>query len=138
MYNNYSFVTTLSIVATTVGFVELSKPSPVIAATPQAIARQISVQIMGKSHRGSGVIISRQGNKFSVLTNAHVVSKADNYQIITADGVSHQSGDRTIIPNLDLALLTFKSDADYTVAAIDKSIPSVGETIYIAGCPIWR
>lgn len=130
MYNNFpfSFVTTLGIVLTTV--------SPAIAATPSAIARQISVQIMGKSHRGSGVIVSRDGDRFSVLTNAHVVSNTDSYQIITVDGVSHQIGDRTIIPNLDLAILTFNSNHNYTVAAIDDSPPSRGEIIYVAGWPL--
>ncbi|MGV2826512.1 trypsin-like peptidase domain-containing protein [Myxosarcina sp. GI1(2024)] len=133
MYNFYSF-STLGIIVT-ISPIPLSGRSPLVAATPQAIARPITVQIVGQSNRGSGVIISRDSNKFTILTNAHVVSQSDNYQAITADGVSHQIGDRTIIPNLDLALLSFTSNNNYTVAAIDNSLPSVGETIYVAGWP---
>ncbi|WP_052055505.1 trypsin-like peptidase domain-containing protein [Myxosarcina sp. GI1] len=106
-----------------------------VAATPQEIARQITVQIVGNSNRGSGVIVSREDNTFSVLTNAHVVNQTGNYRAITADGIAHQISDRTLIPNLDLALLTFTSSNNYSVAAIDNTIPSVGETIYVAGWP---
>lgn len=133
MYN-LSFTTTFGLVIATVSFIESAR-LPIVAATPQEIARQITVQIVGNSNRGSGVIVNKQGNTFSVLTNAHVVNPTGNERVITADEVVHQISDRTIIPNLDLALLSFTSNNNYPVAALDNSRLSVGETIYVAGWP---
>ena len=93
---------------------------------------QITVRIDRSNGYGSGVIVDHDGNRFYVLTNAHVVNSPNRYQIFTADGVSHQATSKVILNNLDLALLTFTSDRDYTVAAIKRKI-SVPSEIRVGG-----
>lgn len=104
--------------------------------TPQAIAQQITVRIDGQSNYGSGVIVDRERGNFQVLTNAHVINRPSAYQIITADGAAHRVSRRLIIPEVDLAILMFSSDRDYSVATVNDTPVSVGEKIYVAGYPM--
>ncbi|MGK7936496.1 MAG: hypothetical protein AB4206_11975 [Xenococcaceae cyanobacterium] len=40
-------------------------------------------------YRGSGILIARDKNVYTVLTNAHVVNQGDTREIETADGWKH-------------------------------------------------
>ena len=108
-----------------------------------AIAKLVTVRILGDRGTGSGVIIRNQGKTYTVLTNAHVVAEGggDTYTILTADGQIHKGvwlhSDR--LGNDDLALMQFSSDRLYKVVAIGNSnILSVGEIVYASGFPNWR
>ncbi|MBE9107792.1 trypsin-like peptidase domain-containing protein, partial [Nostoc cf. edaphicum LEGE 07299] len=108
-----------------------------------AIAKSVTVRILGDQGTGSGVIIRNQGKTYTVLTNAHVVAEGggDSYTILTADGQIHKGvwlhSDR--LGNDDLALVQFSSDRLYKVVAIGNShILSVGEIVYASGFPSWR
>jgi tetratricopeptide (TPR) repeat protein/S1-C subfamily serine protease len=116
-----------------------------IAATisPETIARQIVVKIQVGERRGSGTIIAKRGNRYTVLTNAHVTNKANTYRITTPDGKAHSAqcaqplnqGTCTT-KNHDLALLEFSSTQSYTVPTWgDSRALTAGETIYSAGYP---
>lgn len=108
-----------------------------------AIAKLVTVRILGNQGTGSGVIIGHQGQTYTVLTNAHVVAEigGNGYTILTADGQPHQ-GVRLHSPQLgndDIALVQFSSDRPYQVVAISNSnILSVGEIVYASGFPNWR
>lgn len=51
------------------------------------IAQQITVRIDG-ANTGSGVILERQSNNYTVVTNRHVVQETGSYTVQTHDGKS--------------------------------------------------
>ena len=100
-------------------------------------ARQISVRIFPTGESGSGVIVARRNNLYTVITNAHVVGGEDQYKIMTADGAMHSA--RRLHGNsfngLDLALITFESHNNYWVAELNLNPVAPGERLYSAGFP---
>jgi serine protease Do len=103
---------------------------------------------------GSGVIIGRkqQGDRniYTVLTAAHVVNHADrSYQVISPvplnSGVEkkrttidlNSAKDIKILPQVDLAIVTFESKNIFTVGTIGNSeYAEEGSPIYVAGFPL--
>jgi tetratricopeptide (TPR) repeat protein len=102
------------------------------------VARQVTVQIDGQAP-GSGVIISRQGQTYYVLTAEHVVATADEYEIITPDGKKHPLDYKNVkkLPGLDLAVLTFTSPQSYRVVEMgDSNTLKESAPIFISGFPL--
>ncbi|WP_102947629.1 GUN4 domain-containing protein, partial [Cylindrospermopsis raciborskii] len=86
--------------------------------------------------QGSGVIINKNGNTYTVLTNSHVFQYKGAFEIITYDGRKYQSNNVTEIPNLDLATLQFNSDQEYQVVALgDSNTVTIGQEVYVSGFP---
>ena len=114
--------------------------SPAAALTPaevQRIAQQTTVQI-AKCDRGSGVIIQKNGNNYTVLTVAHAV-KNSGCEIVAPDGTRSPVTQVKAFPDrIDLAIVTFTSNKDYPIAkSIDNSDRvEAGETIYGSGFPL--
>jgi S1-C subfamily serine protease len=104
------------------------------------IAKKMTVRIDG-ANTGSGLIIERQGNRYLVLTNWHVVNVGipidpKLFKIATMDGRKHLLSPRQIsrIGKLDLATLEFQSRYHYPVASVGNSDNlNEGETIYVSG-----
>lgn len=95
-----------------------------------------TVRVVKSESAGSGVIINREGNTYSVLTNWHVVN-SNNPLILTADDQQHQLVQPPQqLGNADLALLQFKSEVDYPTAEIETEMPQIGDTVYAAGFPL--
>ena len=90
---------------------------------------------------GSGVIIAKNGNIYTVLTANHVVQNPNlEYQIYTSKGKTYTA--KSVVnlaknPNdPDLAIVTFESPEPQAVAAISNSDDAgIGSGIYIAGYP---
>ncbi|OKH32289.1 peptidase S1 [[Phormidium ambiguum] IAM M-71] len=106
------------------------------------VAKQVTVRIFSNSSAGSGVIISRQGQVYTVLTCDHVLNEKDSnsYTILTSDGRTYpakklaysQFGDK------DLAIIQFVSPQIYQVAEMGNSDNlGMGEVVYAAGFPNW-
>ena len=108
-----------------------------IAAIPaqvNKIAQQVTVRIDG-ANTGSGVIIDRQGNTYTVLTNWHVVQEAGNYTVQTYDSKKHKL-DRSQVRRLgqvDLVELRFTSTENYSKVEVSSDQLSSGATVYISG-----
>jgi serine protease Do len=103
---------------------------------------------------GSGVIIGRkqQGDRniYTVLTAAHVVNSSDrSYQIISPVPLNagaektrikieiDSSKDIKILPQVDLAVVSFESKHIFTVGTIGNSeYAEEGSPIYVAGFPL--
>jgi tetratricopeptide (TPR) repeat protein len=111
---------------------------------PQTIAREITVRIQAGTRRGSGTIIAKRGNRYTILTNSHVANKANTYQITTPDGKTYpatcaqplKQGTCTADKNHDLALLEFTSTQKYTFPTWgDSRSLKPGEAVYSAGFP---
>ena len=105
----------------------------------ETIAQAITVQVHVGEYRGSGILMARDNNTYTVITNAHVVDKGDNYSIETADGIKHIatliSKDAGETVN-DLARLEFQASNNYQVAQVgDLTNLTEGEEVLAAGFP---
>ncbi len=105
------------------------------------ISKRITVLIEGVQG-GSGVLIKREGNRYTVLTAWHCVKdirKGDELEINTPDGKWHQidTGSIKRIGKVDLAVFTFSSNKSYKTASIGeiKNI-SMGDPIFVSGFPL--
>ena len=105
------------------------------------IAESITVRIEGAT-QGSGVLIKKDGNLYTVLTAWHVIKDnqpKEEVGIITVDGIEHLWNGYSIerLGKFDLALFTFKSQKEYQIAKIgDANSVFAGEKIFVAGFPL--
>jgi hypothetical protein len=111
----------------------------VFALTPvevNDIAKQITVMIGGLDGKGSGVIIDKDGNTYTVLTAYHVIKNPGVYDIITYDGEKYRIERSQNVGKLDLALVKFTSSKNYPIAKIaDSRTVREGSTVYYTGFP---
>ena len=111
------------------------------ASAVARIAKAITVRIEGAT-QGSGVIVKREGNRYTVLTAWHVVSgnrPGEEVGIYTSDGKEHQLEQGSIerLGQVDMAVLTFSSPGAYEVASIgDVRKVKHDQPIYVAGFPL--
>jgi S1-C subfamily serine protease len=111
--------------------------------TPQQVqqrAKNITVRITSENNGGSGVIIAQKGDKYLILTNAHVVRRATKIAIQAPDGQKYAATplDGGFDAKYDLALLQFTSRTKYTLpdlSGISGSPITTERTIYSAGFP---
>jgi tetratricopeptide (TPR) repeat protein/S1-C subfamily serine protease len=111
-----------------------------IVTNVDRIAQQITVRIDSKlSGSGSGAIVARQGNTYTVLTAEHVVPKPDQYTVVTPDGQSHAVSLDTIqrFPGVDLAVFKFSSTQTYSVATLANYSIGLGDRplVFLSGFP---
>jgi serine protease Do len=121
---------------------------PVFAQSAKEVAKiaiPTTVQInntLSPGDSGSGVIIAKQGNTYTVLTANHVVKNSNSeYVIRTAKGKNHAvTGVQSLTGkkgSLDLATVKFESSEEYSIAPVTNSDEaSIGSGIYISGYPI--
>ncbi|PPJ64832.1 tetratricopeptide repeat-containing S1 family peptidase [Cuspidothrix issatschenkoi] len=121
---------------TTLALVQYQPVSALTPAQVNDIAKQITVMIGGLDGKGSGVIIAKNGNTYTVLTANHVVKKAGVYDVITHDGQKYPMESAQTLGKLDLALVRFTSSKNYPPAKIaDSRTVKEGATVYYAGFP---
>lgn len=109
------------------------------ASAIEKIAQDITVKIVNTQNStdsGSGIIIKRSENTYTVLTAYHVVKSGQKYQILTPDGQSYPIKSRQRLPQADLAILKFSSSKTYKIAKIGNSDRATRTTtVYVAGFP---
>jgi len=115
--------------------------SPSSETNLRQIAQAITVRISHDNQSGSGILISKTGNTYQVLTNAHIARDENaSYQIQAPDGQTYQAkvirrGDS--FEGKDLALLEFEAAADYTIAQFgSRQSLEQQQTVLAAGFPI--
>lgn len=86
---------------------------------------------------GTGVIFKQDNNKYYVMTNYHVIEDGTTIKIVLTDGnryeVNVDGGDIYS----DIAVLSFDSKEDYTIAEIGSSTDArVGDTTFTVGAPL--
>ncbi|MDY6899359.1 MAG: tetratricopeptide repeat-containing serine protease family protein, partial [Cyanobacteriota bacterium] len=109
-------------------------------------AKQFTVRIDSSSNaNGSGIIIAKEENTYTVLTSAHVLCERQdatkpcggfNYEILAPDGKKY-SVDKSSIKieeGVDLAVVKFKSSEDYQIATLADNL-YMQEFIFTAGFP---
>ncbi len=133
---------TLGITTATTAVVLQAAPAVAQDASAVAkVAKAITVRIEGAT-QGSGVLVKREGNRYTVLTAWHVVSgnrQGEELAIFTPDGKEHQLEQGSIqrLGEVDMAVLTFSSPGAYEVASIgDIKSVSMGNQIFVAGFPL--
>ena len=118
--------------------------NPVAAQSAESAAKvaiAITVRIEGAT-QGSGVLIKRNGNRYTVLTAWHVVSgqrQGEELAVYTSDGRAHAVDSGTIqqVGNKDMASLIFQSDIDYTISRLSSGRDiAIGSKIFVAGFPL--
>jgi tetratricopeptide (TPR) repeat protein/V8-like Glu-specific endopeptidase len=104
------------------------------------IAQAIAVKIATTSGNGSGILLQKQGDVYTILTAAHVVkNERASYTITTPDGRTYQpiaNSIRRYQGDVDLAVLKFRSSATYKLAELgDSNVLKGGMDLYVAGFP---
>ena len=102
-------------------------------------ARSITVKVLSGDSWGSGIIIQRQAQVYTVLTNDHVLESGKTYRIQTPDGKIYSATRylATQFAGKDLALLQFSSTKlDYKIGVLgSSSAVKEGDQVYAAGFP---
>jgi tetratricopeptide (TPR) repeat protein len=85
---------------------------------------------------GSGVLIRRSGNTYTVLTAKHIVAFSDDYTV-TVNKTPYKvvSSQIKTVGNLDLAVLQFQSQQSLQLANLGSSVPKELDRVYVAGFP---
>ena len=114
-------------------------------------AKQFTVRIDSSSNsNGSGIIIAKEGNTYTVLTSAHVLCESKNaqppcpsysYEILAPDGKKYpvnKINEDDIKEGVDLAVVKFKSPQSYEIATLANYNHSNDDYIFTAGYPKLR
>ncbi|WP_196527927.1 tetratricopeptide repeat-containing serine protease family protein [Nostoc commune] len=103
------------------------------------LAQSVSVKVFSPNKGGSGVLISKQGKTYTLVTNDHVISSKGTHSIQTFDGKTHTAtvisrGDS--LAGNDLAVLQFQSEENYQVIPLaNNSNLSENQEVFAAGFP---
>jgi tetratricopeptide (TPR) repeat protein len=117
------------------------------------LAQSVTVAIENQQIQevGSGFVIRRQGDLYTIVTNRHVVCKITTtqkciappanatYLVTTPDGQQHPvtaTAVKILGTDLDLAIVQFRSPKPYAIAQIDTSASlKADDVIYTMGFP---
>ena len=106
------------------------------------LAKSISVRIEGAT-KGSGVIVKKEGDIYTVLTAWHVIKDnliTEEVGIITSDNEEHiwEPINLKRLGKVDLALFTFRSKNLYKTASIgDAKVVNYKDQVYVAGFSVF-
>ncbi len=103
------------------------------------LARQTTVRLLTTGASGSGVLIQRQGEIYTVLTSWHVLAFSDRHTLLTPDGRRYGLlRSPRQLGNTDLAIVQFASSIPYRIAPLKTDPIYIGETVYAAGFPMYQ
>ncbi len=128
-----------------VALVQMQPAQALTKVEVSKVAQSITVMIQNAQNpqdAGSGIIIKREGETYTVLTANHVVKQLPDYKpefkLMTSDKKFYPIIQSSIqpLPGVDLALVQFKSAGAYGVAKIGDSTQSPsGSASFVAGFP---
>ncbi|WP_310482755.1 serine protease, partial [Chamaesiphon sp. VAR_48_metabat_403] len=104
------------------------------------IAQSITVMISASGSQGSGVILQKQGDIYTVLTAAHVVkNKSVSYSLVAPDGQKYQiipGSIRRPTQDIDVAVVKFRASANYPTAKLGNcNLLTGGAELFVGGYP---
>lgn len=86
---------------------------------------------------GSGIIVRKNGKTYYVLTNQHVIGSASDISIKLYDGREFKSKLVGSDTRKDIALVSFESDDDLSIAKLgDSDSVQVGDLAFAIGSPM--
>ncbi|MDB9455908.1 tetratricopeptide repeat protein [Dolichospermum circinale CS-534/05] len=137
---NYKYTIPAALIGVSIALVQ-TQVARAICSNSQVdtIAEKITV-LIDSPEPGSGVIIKKEGNTYTVLTANHVVKNRNfKYTIVTPDKQRYSLNYQTVkqLSNkIDLAVLQFTSSKSYEVAKLGNSdILERSTNVYVAGFP---
>jgi tetratricopeptide (TPR) repeat protein/S1-C subfamily serine protease len=100
-------------------------------------ARLVTVRIENAAGNGSGVIVSRDGNNYYVLTAEHVVKNTKDLKVTTHDQRSYKisPGDISRSVGTDLAVIKLTSSQVYSVAELGNYSIADKSLVFPGGWP---
>jgi Trypsin-like peptidase domain/TPR repeat/Tetratricopeptide repeat len=152
MYRSTWFLTA-ALVGMNMALVQPAVMAAKSAAEVESIARGVTVEIrlQQDSSVGSGIIIARAGDLYTIATNRHVVCgikqkrrdkvpAGETYELGLADGQKYRvkaDSVKLIGTDLDLAIVQFRSSRKYPLAQIGSASGiKVTDVVYAAGFPL--
>jgi tetratricopeptide (TPR) repeat protein len=138
---NYYRGLSAAILGVGVALIQIQSVQALTKADISKTAQSITVRIQDAQNpqsSGSGVIIKREGQIYTVLTAHHVVQASTDFTVMTPDDKQHpmNQGSIQIFPGVDLALIRFTSAESYSVAKMGDSAQSPSGTgSFVAGFP---
>lgn len=112
-------------------------PQQLTVAQIKNEARAIAVKVLSGYGAGSGILIKKQGQTYTILTNNHVLAVGEKHRIQTPDGKIYPAElvkNRSFDGN-DLVTLQFRSTTEYSVARLAYSPVAVGDEVFATGFP---
>ena len=104
--------------------------------------RSISIGILAHGETiGSGVLLAKQQQVYTVITNVQVIQAASlPFQIQTPDGQIYAAALITppVGQNRDLSVLRFHSLRSYLTAKLATTLPKTGDRVWSSGFPLDR
>ncbi len=86
---------------------------------------------------GTGFVYKKDGNKYYILTNHHVIDGGNKVTVTFTDGSIVETKVVGSDQYADIAVLSFENTNDLTVASLGKSEDSrVGDTAFAVGAPL--
>nr|WP_295617273.1 trypsin-like peptidase domain-containing protein [Chamaesiphon sp. GL140_3_metabinner_50] len=150
MYRTTWFLTT-ALVGMSVVLVQPAVMAAKSDAEVKSSARGVTVEIRLQQDRsvGSGIIIARAGDLYTIATNRHVVCgqnrrdrvpAGETYELGLVDGQKYRvtaTSVKLIGTDLDLAIVQFRSSSKYPVVQLGTaSALKAEDVVYTAGFPI--
>jgi Flp pilus assembly protein TadD len=139
MYRSFLFLNAVLIGTNMVLVQRVVEARPAVEVGQIAKAITLEIKEIKSNNAGSGILLQREGDIYTVLTAGHVINQGFEFTLKTSDGQIHHSIPSSVKLagiDLDLGILKFKSSNKYTLATIGKS-STLQELspIYIAGFP---
>jgi tetratricopeptide (TPR) repeat protein/S1-C subfamily serine protease len=147
MYRS-AWLVTAALVGTNIALVQ---PAAVALSAGEIfnIAKAVTVEIRLQQDRsvGSGIIIDRQGDLYTLITNRHVVCggqlrdkvpAGESYDLSLVDGRHYRVKDSSVKlvgRDLDLAIIQFRSKRNYAVAKVTTNNLQAADKVYTSGFP---
>jgi tetratricopeptide (TPR) repeat protein len=149
-YSDMRYLPILGLTVALVCYADLA-----VAKTPaeiQSIAKAVTVEItlLKDDSVGSGIIIDRKGDLYTLVTNRHVVCgqirkctappEGETYTMKLGNGQKYQVSAKSVKllgNDLDLAIIQFRSNIAYRVAKV--AAPNrlkAGDRVYTSGYPL--
>jgi S1-C subfamily serine protease len=147
MYRSSLFLSA-ALVGTTVALVQPVSAKSASEIKSIAMAVTVEIKLKQSDRVGSGVIIDKKGDLYTLVTNRHVIcgegncqsiSESEVYSLGLFDGQKYQvkkSVIKLLGDDLDLAIIQFRSNRNYSVAKV--SAPGslkIEDEVYTAGFP---
>jgi tetratricopeptide (TPR) repeat protein len=131
----------IALLGVSVALVQIQSAQALTKVEVGKVAQSVTVMIQNAQNpqdSGSGIIIKRDGETYTVLTAHHVVQQSPAYKVLTPDKKLYPMIQGLIqpLPGVDLALVQFKSAGSYSVAKMGDSAQSPsGSASFVAGFP---
>jgi tetratricopeptide (TPR) repeat protein len=107
----------------------------------KATSIKINSQNGGAANQGSGFLVKKQGNIYSLVTSKHVTKCLEascKYTLTASDGQSYAvtGGNIKSAADLDLAVIQFTSPRNYPIVQLAAGNIKANETVYTSGFPV--